>query len=413
MFDGKARILIFSSSYLPVVGGVQTVAHSLAKQLILNGHEVRVATNRYPVSLPASETIDGVPVDRLLLLRPQTGQLRRRRPDLFLASLYFYPQSYWRLRNILREFRPNVINIHFADQQVSLVLKLRREFDFRLVVSLHGHDVERAVNGHTTGNGRDNPRAPKRVLSQLRAILAQADAVTAVSGNLLHKATKVEPTISNKSYVINNGIDPTRFEDKKSYQHPRPYILGLGRFVPNKGFDLLIQAFAECDREDKPDLIIAGSGEQRDILKAQVERLGLTGKIHFFGEASPGEVVQLLNGCLVVAVPSRSETFGIVALEGLAAGKPVLATRTGGLEEFLRQFEKENGTHATWQSNRKVILVDATVQGMADGLKQVCAISRNGSTLADNHHLPEKYTWTHVARSYERVLLGQRQQTGN
>ena len=57
MFDGKARILIFSSSYLPVVGGVQTVAHSLAKQLILNGHEVRVATNRYPVSLPASETI--------------------------------------------------------------------------------------------------------------------------------------------------------------------------------------------------------------------------------------------------------------------------------------------------------------------------------------------------------------------
>ncbi len=314
MINGKARILIFSSSYLPVIGGVQAVAHNLAKQLTLNGHEVRVVTNRYPVSLAPREAIDGVAVDRLLLLRPQSDQLRRSRPDLFLASLYYYPQSYWRLRNIFKEFRPDVINVHFPDHQIPLVLKLRREFDFRLVVSLHGHDVERAVNVHATRNGTNALPTSKRTRRQLRAILAQADAVTAVSGDLLNKATQFEPTISGKSQVINNGIDPTRFKDKESYQHPKPYILGLGRLVHKKGFDLLIQAFAECDFENKPDLIIAGSGEERDLLQAQVERLGLNERVHFFGEASSDEVVQLLNGSLSVVVPSRSEPFGIVAL---------------------------------------------------------------------------------------------------
>jgi hypothetical protein len=56
----------------------------------------------------------------------------------------------------------------------------------------------------------------------------------------------------------------------------------------------------------------------------------------------------------------------------------------------------------------KVILVDATVPEIADGLKRILAISGDGSTLSNNYHLPEKYTWGHVARCYEHVLLGQR-----
>jgi D-inositol-3-phosphate glycosyltransferase len=102
-----------------------------------------------------------------------------------------------------------------------------------------------------------------------------------------------------------------------------------------KGFDVLIEAFAKNQSQADPDLIIAGGGEEYDALRSQVERLGLNGSIHFFGEASKRDVVKLLNGCLNVVVPSRSEPFGIVALEGLAAGKPVLATRVGGLPELL------------------------------------------------------------------------------
>ena len=58
------RILLVPSTYHPILGGVQTVAHNLAQNLIKSGHEVQVVTNRYPRSLPAREIIDGIPVRR-------------------------------------------------------------------------------------------------------------------------------------------------------------------------------------------------------------------------------------------------------------------------------------------------------------------------------------------------------------
>ncbi|HXM48961.1 MAG TPA: glycosyltransferase family 4 protein [Pyrinomonadaceae bacterium] len=335
MSDRKARILIITSSYPPVVGGVQTVAHSVALQLSTNGHEVRVVTNRYPVSLPPKENIDGVKVERLLLLSPAADQLRRKRPDLFFASFYFYPRSYWRLKRILERFRPDVLNVHYPDHQIPFVLRLRRQFDFRLVVSLHGHDIEQTLNEPEAQVGIHAARPSASVRRRLRAILAAADAVTACSSDLLNKAYQVEPAIAGKSLVINNGIDPMRFHERESYCYPRPYVLAIGRLTHKKGFDVLIDAFAKDQAQGWPDLIIAGDGEELDSLRAQVQRLGLSRNIRFFGEASNREVVKLLNGCLNVVVPSRREPFGIVALEGLAAGKPVLATRVGGLPELL------------------------------------------------------------------------------
>src|SRR5215470_14146655 len=119
------RILLVPSTYPPVLGGVQTVTHNLAKHLLQRGHEVQVVTNRYPRSLPAQETLDGISVRRLLFLLPDLDSLRRRRADLFLASFYFYPLSLWRLRSLMRSFRPDVVNVHFPAQQTQFVLALR------------------------------------------------------------------------------------------------------------------------------------------------------------------------------------------------------------------------------------------------------------------------------------------------
>jgi glycosyltransferase involved in cell wall biosynthesis len=397
MKSGK-RILIFSSSYLPVIGGLQAVAHNLAKELIANGHEVRVVTNRYPVALPASEQIGGVPVDRLLLLRPAMNRLRLRRPDLFVASLYFGPQSQSRLVTIFQQFRPQVVNVHFPDQQILPILKLRKRFAFRLVVSLHGHDIARFVNGNNLKHGT---RAD--ALRNLQALLKSADAVTAVSRDLLNKAIQVEPDIRDKSHVIHNGVDAARFAETEAYQHPRRYILAVGRLIHKKGFDLLIEAYAGWQGRDKPDLIIAGSGEEHEALTRQVELLQLNGKVHFFGAASPDEVVRLMNGCGGVVVPSREETFGIVALEALAAGKSVVATNIGGLGEFLSPLVRRNGDPRLSLSSGfpPVILVEPTVQGIATGLNSAFETRQKTRQI----RLPEEFTWPNVARGYERVLL--------
>src|SRR5438132_12990022 len=100
------RVLLLPQSYPPVLGGLQTVAQMLAQHLSHQGHSVRVVTNRYPRSLRNHEMSDGVPVSRWLLLTPTFGHLRRGRPELFLASLYYYPSTLFRLTLLMQTFRP-------------------------------------------------------------------------------------------------------------------------------------------------------------------------------------------------------------------------------------------------------------------------------------------------------------------
>lgn len=386
------KILLLPASYAPVVGGVQTVTDNLAKQFIGRGHEVRVVTNRYPVGLPAKETIDGVRVDRLLFLSANFDYLRRLRPDLFAASFFYGPQSHSKLRKVMRDFRPDVVNVHFPDHQIPFILKLRHEFAFRLVVSLHGHDVER-LDAEQSAAERDSTSAR----AKLKAILSAADAITACSRHILDKATQIEPTVSGMGHVIYNGVNLERFSNKACYSHPRSYVLAFGRLTHKKGFDLLLRALAEVGSTNSSvDLIIAGAGEDREHLKSLADKLGLDQRVHFFGEASPEQIVRLLNGCLFVAVPSRREPFGIVALEALAAGKPLLACRTGGLGEFLTEICEPD-----------VTLVEPTADGLTCGLRKLLDLKRNGLSAATiSNQVPEQYSWTSVAKRYENVLIG-------
>src|SRR5262245_13403701 len=227
------KAILFPASYAPVVGGLQTVVQALAKYLKQGEHDIRVITNRYPVSLPANENIDVIEVNRLLFIRPQIDQLQRLRADLFIGSLYYGPDSYRRLRGMFNDFRPDVVNVHFPDGQIPFILKLRQHFTFKLIVSLHGHDVERAFNA---GDGQGGGAGLNGFANPLRAILKEADAVTAVSQHLLSRACMIEPAIKHKSHVIHNGVDPARFHQANSHMHPRPYILALGRLTYNKGF---------------------------------------------------------------------------------------------------------------------------------------------------------------------------------
>jgi glycosyltransferase involved in cell wall biosynthesis len=378
------------SSYPPVLGGLQTVAHTLAEHLVRRGHAIQVLTNRYPRSLPPQSVQGGVPVRRWLFLAPQAGQVRRGRLDLFLTSLVSYPWTAGRLSRLVQAFQPEVVNVHFPDAQIPYVLRLRRRFRFGLVVSLHGHEVERYLGG--------GPAA-----RQLRAIMREADAVTACSRDLMEKAVGLEPAAGAKGTVIYNGIDPGRFLDRTPYGHPRPYVLAFGRLTHKKGFDLLLEAFARLEPGQRPvDLIIAGDGEERPALEARARRLGLDGRVYWFGRASLGEIVQLLNGCLFVAVPSRAEPFGIVALEALAAGKPVLATRVGGLCEVLTQL---GGCPASPGPGRSVLLVEPSAEGLAGGLRDWLSPRREeGPPLTLSAAVLADYCWTKVVARYEEVL---------
>jgi glycosyltransferase involved in cell wall biosynthesis len=187
---------------------------------------------------------------------------------------------------------------------------------------------------------------------------------------------------------VANGIDPSRFVVKQQHRHPRPYVLASGRLTHAKGFDLLLTAFSQLNgRTRATDLIIAGDGELRETLRQRVRELGLADRVHFFGQATPDQIVQLLNGSLFMVVPSRQEAFGVAALEAMAAGKPVLATRVGGLPEFV-----------VGAANK---LVEPSIDGLKQGLSEWLECDEAPGLLGtQNRALAANYTWERTAEEY-------------
>lgn len=383
------RILLMTQSYPPILGGLQTATAQLAKHLSASGHDVLVVTNRFPRALLRFERIDGVQVHRLLFLSPRLGDIVRGRIDLFLGGSVLAPLQTIRLGRLIRTFEPQVVNLHFPLSMIPFVTRVRRKFDFRLVVSLHGDEIERWLEPGAPANG---------LRSDLGRLLRQADAVTACSRYLLEQACMLETDVTRKGTAIHNGVDPDRFRKSSGRSERGRYLLAYGRLTRKKGFDLLLEAFARVSREfPRIDLILAGEGEERTALQSLADRLGISKRIAFFGRATPAQLVELLHRSDFVIVPSRREPFGIVALEALAAGKPVLATLVGGLPEILANDDPDAAPS---------LLVAPTVDDLEGGLRTWLTCQPTGGNEGSRLKLLERNSWAAVAARYERVFAG-------
>ena len=340
----KLRILLVPSSYLPVLGGLQEAVSQLTCEFKARGHEVMVITNRYPRNLKRQENIDGIEVVRMLFPGLYLATLSLRRIEQFIAGLLIAPVNYLRLLMLLRKQRPDVVNIHFLGSQASYAMLASKTLGVRCVVSLHGDDVEGL------------PRRSKIDFWLFNKVLTAADHVTACSRYLLSEAEKLVPEIGAKSTVIHNGIRPEEFRNILPFTNTGPYIFAAGRLVYKKGFDVLLRAYRiALDKGLKVDLILAGEGHREKKLISLAMDLGLplvqrgknsassdgkngtASKVIFWGRAERAEMKSLMKGCDLFVIPSRQESFGIVALEAFAAGKKVVACRTGGLPEIVRE----------------------------------------------------------------------------
>jgi glycosyltransferase involved in cell wall biosynthesis len=193
-----------------------------------------------------------------------------------------------------------------------------------LVVSLQG---ERTMDA--TGIYQRSPLFNRL----LKRVLAAADQITACSRSTLEDAARFNgEEFGSRARVVYNGIGPEAFAFSPPRQNPRPYILAYGRLVRQKGFHVLLHAFKHAALRDV-DLLIAGEGPEREALSRLACSLGLADQAHFIGRAGRPGVQSLLQGALGVVVPSLREPMGIVTLETMAAGKPLLASCVDGIPE--------------------------------------------------------------------------------
>jgi glycogen synthase len=371
------RILIVSSRYFPHHGGLERVVRELSSQLRQEGHAVTIVTNRFPNCLPKHETIDEIAVTRLPFLYPRLSYLQAGHVDLWLAGFVYFPLTLLELFLIVLRFKPAVVNLHYVGNPSLHVWLLQRLLGFRLVVSLHGGDVD----------GEPYRNRFNRWL--FRAVLSGSAAVTTCSRALMSQALSLAPEVATRMQVVHNGVHIKLFSQAPPYAHPRPYIVAVGQLEQHKGFDVLLAAFAQVAAEASPvDLLIAGQGSQRAQLELKAREAGLNERVHFLGAVSHEQVASLMHGALAVVIPSRREPFGLVGIEALASGRAVIVSRVGGLVETL------DGADVVWTTPGDSADVARALRPMLENPEDVNTIK------AENRRRAAEYTWERVAGQY-------------
>jgi glycosyltransferase involved in cell wall biosynthesis len=164
-----------------------------------------------------------------------------------------------------------------------------------------------------------------------RAAVRTHRTLVAVSQGTAERLSAMNPAASVT--VIGNGIDPELLDQPAQLGGD---ILCIGRLeLGGKGLDLLLPAWAQASRLIDGDLVIAGRGPDEVRVRRLAERLGISSRVRFVGWVSGAEKAELLARSRIVVLPSRAETFGIVAVEALAAGTPVIAFDIPCLREVV------------------------------------------------------------------------------
>ena len=213
----------------------------------------------------------------------------------------------------------DVIHIHSSYVAYRTVF-LKKIFNIPLVITEHWS----ALNTYNISNS---------VKEQARISYKWADKVICVSRTLSESLMK---NFNQKSVVIHNMVSETFF--KRSPQKGNDgkiKFVGVGSLIPGKAFDILIKGFSGMADNSNSELRIIGDGAEREQLQCLIENCHLQEKVFLVGLKKPEEVAELIESSDCFALTSKAETFGIVYIEAMAKGKPVIATICGGPENFV------------------------------------------------------------------------------
>lgn len=311
------------------VGGLAPHVHGLAGALATRGHEVHIVTQGGD-GLPEQDDDRGVLVHRI------------------------HPYALWAL-----DFAGGIHHLNFAFLEKAAALAATYgEFDV-----IHAHDWLSAFAGralkhawqkpliatiHATEWGRHNGlhNDLQRYISQVEWWLCyESWRVIVCSRHMQRELSWIFQLPVDKMAVIPNGVHPEEFAanqvtndfNRSDYAADQErLIVYVGRLVWEKGVQILIEAVPEVlDRFPDAKLVITGTGSQLSYLRHLARARGVGHKVLFTGYVATGIKVGLLRAADVAVFPSLYEPFGIVALEAMAAGTPVVVGETGGLAEII------------------------------------------------------------------------------
>ncbi|MFW6153900.1 MAG: glycosyltransferase family 4 protein [Planctomycetota bacterium] len=361
-----------------------------------------------PVERDQGVTIRRIPVRPDRVLRPVLHRLSRTlHPGWpFCSGPMFYPLFYRRTLAAARADGCDILHIHNFFQYVPLARRLHRSA--RIVLHMHCDWLSR-LGGRTVDRS-----------------IAAADAVIGCSEYITESTRLRCPAGTGKYHTVLNGVDVEAFEAADGQEDPAaragpPRILFVGRFTPEKGLHVLVDAFTRlAQRWDDLTLDIVGGGKAtvsdfvpgmlRDPLIApladfyhhrdyaawlhrRIDAAGLTARVRFLGTVSQPLLLQIYREATLLAHPALLEPFGMVAAEAMAAGLPVVASRVGGLPEVVRHGR----TGLMVAPGDPEALAEAIALLLADGDR------RRRFAVAARQYARTHFSWSRVAARVRQV----------
>lgn len=381
------RIAMLSWEYPPKnVGGLSNHVYNLCKALKDIGHEVHVITCEDGTA-PVEENDNGVYVHRITPYKIETDDFTKWVMQLNFSMI----EECTRLIRKLGKF--DIIHAH--DWLSTFAAKaIKWSFNIPMVSTIHA-----------TESGRNNGirTEMQQYISSTEWLLSyESWKIVACSNYMKNQIVNTFKVSDEKVWVIPNGVDAKAYDfnmDLSSFRRKyatddEKIILFIGRHVFEKGIQLLIDAapaiIAKCN---KAKIVIAGQGPMTDELKKKVKDMGLENKIKFVGymdEYEKNRLYKVANACVF---PSLYEPFGIVVLEAMAAGCPVVVSDTGGLGEIVQH--RVNGLK----------MINGLVQSLTDNVIEILKDnSLTESIIANAKELvKEKFSWNQIAVVTEKM----------
>ena len=270
-----------------------------------------------------------------------------------------------------------------------------------MVATLHGTQVNELRAAASSG-GTLNHIATDSVSVVMEGFVARkAHRIIAVSEGNRRDVVEQYRVPASRTTVIPNGVWPDEYRVSDMSES---VVVAVGRLHERKGFDLLVRAFAKA----APDigdhrLVVVGSGEMEGALRALVRKEGVADRVRLAGFVPDDRLRAILSRARLLAMPSRYEGFGMVMVEGMAAGLPVLATRAGAAPDVIRDGVNGflAGPASPGDRSRDGDTVDALAAALADALSDTARLRAMGSEA--RRTAVERFSWDSVASATVEV----------
>lgn len=266
------------------------------------------------------ENIDGVHVYSLNKFMPIVRFLPEKLKEQMRKKLL--KQLYQKIQE--RHGTPDIIHSHYLHIS-GITLGLKEMYNIPWVCTEHWSYLA-------------SDKISNKIQKLGEKVYNNADLVLAVSASL---QKKIKDHFVIESKIVNNMVSKKFFNISRSINNDDTFnFIAVGSLIYRKGYDILIKAFANASFGKNITLRIIGDGDKKEELMQLTDSLNVSDQIIFTGLKNHNEVLEIMSKSDALVLTSRAETFGVVLIEALALGLPVIATICGGPEEFVNS---ENG----------------------------------------------------------------------